>query len=224
MYSLLNRVATVPMLLQYLIAIAKLSLITSKPCPFSGISSYPPDGNLRHHHHHLVNSTQNETSSQQQHPKQQQQRALQSSPDCTTIESLRNEIKSLADEIPNHDERGHFFGGIVRLASHDFMDFDGTVTSNQGGSDGCLDFTHDINKGLSDIWCKECPYTLLYANYAQEMSRADFWVAGANAVVAITSGYRVNLPFKYGRVDNDGSCLESSDRIPTGDTGCSSEV
>lgn len=57
------------------------------------------------------------------------------------------------------------------------------------------------------------------------MSKADFWVAAANGVIqasSLTSNQRPNgleLPFRWGRVDND-SCLESSERLPE-PHGCS---
>lgn len=49
------------------------------------------------------------------------------------------------DGTPNQRERGHFFGGIVRLAAHDFMDFDRNTPEDSLGPDGCLDFTHAAN-------------------------------------------------------------------------------
>lgn len=51
------------------------------------------------------------------------------------------------------------------------------------------------------------------------MSKADFWVAAANAVVDHTSNGRVVLPFRWGRVDTT-SCAESSARLPE-PHGCS---
>ncbi len=58
--------------------------------------------------------------------------------------------------------------------------------------------------------------------YASFMSKADFWVASANAVVEVTSRngrHPFVLPFKWGRKDRD-TCPESSARLPE-PHGCS---
>lgn len=198
--------------LSLIIFVATFSTILGE-CPYSKTNSLPPD-NLRHQHHVTSHKVPPGKETQEQ-----SKRSLQSI-DCSTIESIQNEIKTFAETITDQGERGHFFGGILRLAAHDFMDFDAGSSPNLG-SDGCLDFEHEINKGLSDTWCKDCFLTTLFSSYSSAMSRADFWVASANAVVAITSGFRVNIPFKYGRQDSLSTCPESSDRIPTGDEGCS---
>ena len=85
--------------------------------------------------------------------------------------------------------RSHFIGGIVRLAAHDFMDYDGDNTTHPFGPDGCFDPTHKANAGLpEEIWCSTCALTLLYEEkYMHLMSRADFWVASANSVIRQTS-------------------------------------
>ena len=101
------------------------------------------------------------------------------------------------------------------------MDFD-INADDQLGSDGCLDFTNGANVGLPDLWCDDataCPFKALYDEaYASIMSRADFWVAAANAVIFNSSPLRNNspqldLPFRWGRVDSD-DCPNSSSRIP----------
>ncbi len=101
------------------------------------------------------------------------------------------------------------------------MDFD-INADDQLGSDGCLDFTNGANVGLPALWCDDaaiCPFKALYdENYASIMSRADFWVAAANAVIFNSSpnrnnSPRLNLPFRWGRVDSD-DCPNSSSRIP----------
>ena len=83
--------------------------------------------------------------------------------------------------------RFSFLGGIVRLAAHDFMDFDqNSVTA--GGMDGCIDFAHPSNHGLpEDVWCDDCLLTEVFENYSDVMSRADFWVAAAHAVIRLSS-------------------------------------
>lgn len=103
-----------------------------------------------------------------------------------------------------------------------FMDFNRRSTSRQYGSDGCIDWSDDINAGLDTIWCDDCPLTKVYKEkYAEYVSRADFWVAAANAVTRQTSvNNDLDLidTFRVGRVDRD-SCPGSADRIPE-PSGC----
>ena len=101
------------------------------------------------------------------------------------------------------------------------MDFDQNAQGEARlGSDGCLDFNHQANAGLPDIWCDNCPLTDLYNRAYSFMSKADFWVASANAVIEITSPRnQLVLPFRWGRTDRD-SCPQSSGRLPE-PHGCS---
>jgi len=107
------------------------------------------------------------------------------------------------------------------LAAHDFMDYDITDATNPMGMDGCIDFDHSANAGLSDIWCDDCDLTAIYnAGYASSMSRADFWVASANAVIFITSGEELDLKdtFAFGRTTAE-TCGDSATRLPE-DSSC----
>ena len=143
-------------------------------------------------------------------------------PTTEVMEVLKDDIDQLSAAIGDVGHRSHFLGGIVRLAAHDFMDFDRNDLDEPGGSDGCLDLTADPNAGLDTIWCDEpvCPYKLLFDTvYNQYMSKADFWVAGATMVVELTSVLSTPIPFKYGRPDNT-DCPSSSSRLPA-DSGCS---
>lgn len=160
-------------------------------------------------------------------------RSLQETSGCVTFsayENLHVDIAALANAIADTRDRGHFLGGIVRLAAHDFMDFDVTAAGNQLGSDGCIDFLHPANAGLSDLWCDDseaCPLKALHDGPYAFMSRADFWVAAANAVIRTTSiNNQVILPFHWGRNDRDpnaaggSECAASSSRLPA-ESGCS---
>jgi len=113
-------------------------------------------------------------------------------------------------------------GGIVRLAAHDFMDYDRRDENNPMGPDGCFDASHDGNAGLpEDIWCSTCALTLLYEEKYPHISRADFWVASANAVIRQTSvGNALDLrsTFTWGRQDRD-TCPGQGERLPT-PAGC----
>ncbi|KAL3907688.1 MAG: hypothetical protein SGARI_003413, partial [Bacillariaceae sp.] len=134
-------------------------------------------------------------------------------------------VKTIADTYTHLRDKGHFFGGIVRLAAHDFMDYD--QTQDDWGMDGCIDWTAPDNAGLDTIWCEDavaCPLKEIYTNtFAAVVGRADFWVAAANAVIQITSKpftdllggshSELVLPFRYGRTDND-VCVNSAIRLP----------
>ena len=103
------------------------------------------------------------------------------------------------------------------------MDFD-LNASDQLGSDGCLDFSNKSNRGLADLWCDDpsaCPFKALYDDvYSATMSRADFWVAAANAVTKNASpNQSLDLPFRWGRIDSN-NCPNSSGRLPK-PGGCS---
>lgn len=139
-----------------------------------------------------------------------------------TYDGIADDLQDVSDALPDNQARGHFFGGIVRLAAHDFMDFDISNVTDPMGMDGCIDFDHQANAGLpEDIWCEGCDLrTIFESNYASIMSRADFWVAAANAAILITSGGDLDLKdtFAFGRVDAD-ICVDSATRLPQ-DTSC----
>ena len=96
------------------------------------------------------------------------------------------------------------------------MDFDRNDALSPMGADGCIDWSHDANAGLpDDIWCEGCALTSLHSGSYSDMSRADFWVAAANAVIKMTSSDQLDLKstFKWGRQDAD-SCDDSAIRLP----------
>jgi hypothetical protein len=152
--------------------------------------------------------------------------SLRSTSPCTSsftvamYDSIEEDIATLVRSIEDDEARTHFLGGIVRLAAHDFMDYDPS-NSESMGSDGCFDPDHQRNAGLDEIWCMNCALTLLHEQEYSHISRADFWVASANAVIHLTSvGNALNLKdtFLWGRKDTD-SCLGSGRRLPRA-SGC----
>lgn len=100
------------------------------------------------------------------------------------------------------------------------MDYDRFAVADPMGADGCLDLAHSANAGLPDIWCEGCDLTRVYDENYAAMSRADFWVAAAQAVIRLTSGGALDLrdSYVYGRVDADG-CAGSAERLPD-DVSC----
>ena len=244
------------MMMKVLFYTTTLSALAFKghACPFSrqesrdGANEAPNDANHKHLRRRLYASLREDDETREaiasivfkksrNNDVTETARFLQDTPpsNCvsrTIYDSIRADVTSISDSINNDRDKGHFIGGIVRLAAHDFMDFDITAESDPDsqplGPDGCLDFSHPHNAGLPDLWCDDpvdCPLKALYDNNYSFMSKADFWVAAANGVIqssSLTSNARPNgleLPFKWGRVDND-TCEESSPRLPE-PHGCS---
>lgn len=151
------------------------------------------------------------------------------------------------ENVTDSRERGHFFGGIVRLAAHDFMDYHDSPPDVEEslGADGCIDWNTGAgqsgadNAGLDTIWCDDynvCPLKGLYdtvygpgGTAGTSIGRADFWVVAANAVIKLSSvdwidplgnpQTHLDLPFRYGRVDRDDCTGISAHRLP-GASGC----
>lgn len=138
---------------------------------------------------------------------------------CFTVDtynSIDDDIADIQDGIDNDMDRSHWLGGIVRLAAHDFMDYDRRDTRDPMGPDGCIDPGHPSNDGLESIWCPDCPLRLLYVENYSYLSRADFWIASSNAVIRQTSiDNRLDLKdtFMWGRKDRD-TCRGSGQRLP----------
>lgn len=151
------------------------------------------------------------------------------------------------ENVTDSRDRGHFFGGIVRLAAHDFMDYHDSPPFNELplGADGCIDWNTGAgesgadNAGLETIWCDDhaiCPLKGLYdtvygpgGSAGTSVGRADFWVVAANAVIELSSvdwidpqgtpHPHLDLPFRYGRVDREDCTGISAHRLP-GASGC----
>ncbi len=56
-------------------------------------------------------------------------------------DAIDADIESLAATFTTDASRAHFLGGIVRLAAHDFLDYDPVGPFNMG-PDGCIDMEH----------------------------------------------------------------------------------
>jgi hypothetical protein len=150
-----------------------------------------------------------------------------SNPACVTFktyDAIDKDIEKISKGITDARSRGRFLGGIVRLVAHDFMDYDRNNSTHPFGPDGCFNATHRANVGITElIWCSTCELTLLYEHKYSHMSKADFWVASANAVIRQTSvdkALDLRSTFKWGRKDA-ASCPGSGSRIPNA-TSCAS--
>lgn len=136
-------------------------------------------------------------------------------------DEIDRDIWMIQHSIADVRQRGSFLGGLLRLVAHDAMDYD-PFTSNPMGADGCFNPSHPNNRGLENIWSDQSQLKQLYEVKHSHISRADFWVAAANAVIRQTSiGHRLNMKnsFRWGRKDND-MCLRQGARLPS-TQGCS---
>lgn len=109
-------------------------------------------------------------------------------------EKVISHFEQLEDTCENDwCPRGDFAGCVVRLAGHDFMDFNPDGSS--GGSDGCINFNDPDNKGL-----KPCLVTALqhldsannslesiWQDFCQTVSLADMFVIASEALMTITA-------------------------------------
>ncbi len=142
-----------------------------------------------------------------------------STPGCIDVEryyTIHEDIDFIAANIDTDEERSHFFGGIVRLAAHDFMDYD-QDDDDRMGMDGCLDWLSPTNAGLSSIWNSYTPFYRLYEEKYSDISRPDFWVIAANAVILLTSvdnALDLQNTFYWGRRERD-ECDGSALRLPS---------
>ena len=140
----------------------------------------------------------------------------------STYDAIDVDIMTLKNDIDDDGTRGHFLGGIVRLVAHDFMDYDRGSVDGPMGPDGCIDMDHPTNAGLpEDVWCDNCTLTSLYRNKYSHLSRADFWIASANAVIRQTSvdtALDMRNTFVWGRKDVN-TCAGSGERLPL-PSGC----
>eukprot|EP00985_Skeletonema_marinoi_P027084 scaffold21705_cov110-Skeletonema_marinoi.AAC.1 len=194
-------------------------------CPFGSSGGAPPNDTVHRQRlrHRLSNIDH-----------RPEQRELQLEEDFLTedtYDAIYSDIEAMSAALADNVSRSHFLGGILRLgkmkttethvlllfvlplrsklttlsstpAAHDFMDFD---------------IHHEANNGLETIWCVDgCPLTQIYQEKYSVMSRADFWVASANAVVKLSSPNNeldLKSTFKWGRVDAE-QCPDSALRLP----------
>ena len=154
-----------------------------------------------------------------------QQFARSRSAGCIDIgryRSIHDDVIAIASRIRDPAELSHFYGGIVRLVAHDFMDHDVNDTSDPMGSDGCLDWQSLSNAGLSSVWHEGSDLFLLWAARYSDVSWADFWIIAANGVIFETSVGNAKLDladtFLWGRDDRE-SCPGSAGRLPSTE-GC----
>ena len=129
---------------------------------------------------------------------------------CGKYKEISKDIVNLVGNLSsecNDDScpQGEFAGCVLRLAGHDFMDYNG---DDFGGSDGCVDFEDPDNKGLKPCLVEgEGGVHLndVFKKYHKEVSFADFLVIAAEAVMTrqrgdLTPRIEFHDGFVWGRI------------------------
>lgn len=122
-------------------------------------------------------------------------------------------------------------GCVLRVAGHDFMDYD--KASNSGGSDGCTDLNFVDNKGLDACLIsgdRDYALVMIYEKYCSTVSLADFLVIAAEGVMLHTRENEITANplatkmdfksrFRFGR-ETSKKCPDSAIRLPDPEHGC----
>mmetsp|Transcript_54380 Transcript_54380/g.122170 ORF Transcript_54380/g.122170 Transcript_54380/m.122170 type:complete len:491 (-) Transcript_54380:46-1518(-) len=152
---------------------------------------------------------------------------------------ISDRVGELMEPVPNycpsHDcDSADFQGCVLRLAAHDFMDYQEKASSAIGGSDGCLDFHHEINAGLAEC-IEEVDLLGLYEESCENVSLADFIVIAAESVIlhsrkraavhggpddqdALLRVRDLQRQFRYGRTTAP-TCASSAHLLPNPEGG-----
>jgi len=158
-------------------------------------------------------------------------------------QEIVDHIGRIVDELANHGcdknncAQADWTGCVLRMAGHDFMDFDG----KEGGSDACTDLDFGDNAGLLPCLVNgEFGHSLqeVYTPVCTQVSLADFIVIAGEAVMVKTrkiaqSSNSSRKPldftagptahrFKFGRKTRSASCesFEKSHLLPNPEDGC----
>jgi len=130
-------------------------------------------------------------------------------------------------------DQGAYAACLLRLAGHDFMDFrlaaDGTTS---GGSDGCINFSDDDNKGLAECLVSTGVQSV-YDNWCSQVSLADFVVIAAEASISkVATKFNSTAPFGQGSLESKfrnkfkagrttvEECPDQSGLMPDAENGC----
>mmetsp|Transcript_55061 Transcript_55061/g.101928 ORF Transcript_55061/g.101928 Transcript_55061/m.101928 type:complete len:488 (-) Transcript_55061:26-1489(-) len=152
---------------------------------------------------------------------------------------IADRVGELMEQIPNYCpsqdcDSADFQGCVLRLAAHDFMDYEERDSTAIGGSDGCLDLHHEINAGLADC-IREVDLLGLYEESCENVSLADFIVIAAESVIyhsrkraalhggpedqdALLQVHDLQQKFRYGRTTAP-TCSSSAHLLPNPEGG-----
>lgn len=153
-----------------------------------------------------------------------------------TYEEIVSVVTSMLSGLDNecaadHCPQADWAGCVLRMAGHDFMDFDAAAGS--GGSDACTDMNNADNAGLTAcLAAGEHGYSLVeaYEQFCDRVSLADFLVIAAEGIMTATRQSVVDEDptapmlqfadkFKYGRT-TVASCPHAAHMLPNPENGC----
>jgi len=141
---------------------------------------------------------------------------------CSAYKSILSQFNSLigpggAYSAGNQTAQANLFGQAVRYSFHDAGEIDIRVSDGMG-PDGCLSSSSD-NAGLIESTSLiELVMDNIWQSYCDSISRSDFFVLMAKLVVEASSGYKVTIPYQYGRKHNL-VCSAGSGRLPSAALG-----
>eukprot|EP00448_Togula_jolla_P008042 CAMPEP_0170597046 /NCGR_PEP_ID=MMETSP0224-20130122/15487_1 /TAXON_ID=285029 /ORGANISM="Togula jolla, Strain CCCM 725" /LENGTH=636 /DNA_ID=CAMNT_0010921469 /DNA_START=64 /DNA_END=1971 /DNA_ORIENTATION=+ len=150
------------------------------------------------------------------------------------VQEIKHLFVGLSDVCNSADcEIADFSGCLLRMAGHDFMDFNGTG-DGRGGADGCTDMDDEDNGGLAECLYKgefdhnKVSLNDAYQLFCHKVSLADFIVIAAEAVMehlahgeakqVFHDGFRHN--FKFGRETAFEGCQFSVGVLPNPADSC----
>jgi len=134
------------------------------------------------------------------------------------------------DSCPQAD----WAGCVLRMAGHDFMDFDPAEGDGRSGSNACTQMDHTDNRGLKACLSdSEHGESLkhIYEGFCEHVSLADFLVIAAEAVMVVSREHvifeddpdapQINFrsKFRYGRTTAT-SCTGAANRLPDPEDSC----
>jgi len=139
------------------------------------------------------------------------------------IKKVYKEIKKEFHQIVQRSKelaQSDIFGAAIRLAFHDAGEIDITK-SDSFGPDGCLSNTGPNSGLIQPETVVQSVFIPMWQKYCDRISRADFFVLlGKLAAERADLSRTINIPFQYGRKDND-FCDGGAGRLPAHQPGFS---
>eukprot|EP00448_Togula_jolla_P012919 CAMPEP_0170593150 /NCGR_PEP_ID=MMETSP0224-20130122/13294_1 /TAXON_ID=285029 /ORGANISM="Togula jolla, Strain CCCM 725" /LENGTH=677 /DNA_ID=CAMNT_0010917083 /DNA_START=45 /DNA_END=2076 /DNA_ORIENTATION=+ len=141
------------------------------------------------------------------------------------VQQLMRRLSSRCDT--NSCDQADFLGCVVRMAGHDFMDFD--PATGTGGSDACTNMEHEDNGGLAECLFDSAPALHeVYGRICDEVSLADFLVIAAEALMSFSAvgqnqaslARAFKSGFRFGRTTAAEGCRLSARNLPSPQESC----
>lgn len=131
---------------------------------------------------------------------------------CETLKLINTSYyNALPEDIIN---RTNLIALSIRVAFHDAAEFD-LQSSDEMGPDGCLSSDSDNAGLIEDTSLIMTTLENIWQNYCDQISRADFWVYIATIAIRLSSGYKITVPYQFGREDST-NCSLGNGRLPSG--------